>query len=242
MSLVPVEPPRLRQVRARPVTPRGRVLLPKLDSYRLRLTLIGTTPLVMQAFSETAKAKILAKHLHVPRLGPKKPARDFEVEYDACFHRNRQGQPAIPREAIHAALIGTAHDADLDKITVKKWIVLEQGFYPIIGPAPTRRLDFPRIPTTGQPYPVYRPRWWPWSLQVSLVFYRPRLQHAEILRLVQLAGIGGGLGEGRPNTKRGNVVKGWGRFRVDPKVILEPVASMDEMLEAQTWEEVADDV
>jgi hypothetical protein len=244
MSPLPAERPR-RHVHKRstlPLSPYGRVFLPTLEVYRLRLTLQGLSPLVMHAFSDAAKQKILAKHLHRPTLGPLKPARDFDAEYEACFHRTPHGVPAVPREAIHASLIGAAKAAHLDKATVRMWLLLEQRLYPISGPPPQRFLDFPRLPKTGEPYPVYRPRWWPWSIHLSLIFYQPALHHEQILHLVQLAGLGNGLGDGRPNTKRASVVKGWGRWRVDPKVTLEPVASLDDLIEAQTWEEFPHDV
>jgi len=185
----------------------------------IELTLRGipASPLVVRQFSEKAKKEIRDKHLKKAKKA--KEERKPNEEAEAAKYKDAAGRECAPVAAIKKSIISaaTAFD-DLTKVALRQALFIN----PADGPGqlvPIERYDgtpavgFMRedpvtigISTRGL---AYRPEYPEWQLRVSIE-YNPRLVSEEqLLALVDQAGWGVGICEGRPEKSS---ALGWGRY------------------------------
>lgn len=187
---------------------------------RLAVTLRGMpgSLLVVHAFAEKAKQEIRDKQQKKTKKA--KEERVPETEYKAARYVNGQGQECVPVTALKKALISaaTAFD-DLTKVALRQALFVSpsdnQGaaLVPIELKDGTAAVGVMRedavtigINTRGL---TYRPAYAEWFLRVT-IDYNPRLVSQEqLLALIDQAGWGVGICEGRP--ERSSAL-GWGRF------------------------------
>lgn len=184
------------------------------------LTLRGKkgSPLVIHAFAEKAKQEIRDKQQKKAKKA--KEERKPQEEFLAARYVDAQGRECAPITALKKSLISaaTAFD-DLTKVALRQAIFVD----PIASPGslfvPIEKHDGSAavgamredavtigINTRGL---SYRPEYPEWQLRVR-VEYNPRLVSEEqLLALVDQAGWGVGICEGRPEKSS---ALGWGRF------------------------------
>lgn len=174
--------------------------------------------LVVHAFAEKAKQEIRDKQQKKAKKA--KEQRDPEAEFLAARHIDTEKRECVPVTALKKSIVSaaTAFD-DLTKVALRKALFV----YPTTNPAsalvPIEKHDGSPavgvmredavtigINTRGL---AYRPMYEEWQLRVT-VEYNPRLVSREqLLALVDQAGWGVGICEGRP--ERSSAL-GWGRF------------------------------
>jgi hypothetical protein len=184
---------------------------------------IPGSPLVVHAFAEKAKEEIRAKQQKRARQA--KEARDPRAEFLAARYVDEQGRECIPITALKKAIVSavTAFD-DLKKVAIRQALFV----YPTDDPSsmlvPIENYD--GTPAAGRMREdavtigvntrglTYRPEYPEWQIRVT-VEYNPRLiSEEQLLALVDQAGWGVGICEGRPEKTS---ALGWGRFRrVEP--------------------------
>jgi len=175
------------------------------------------TPLVIHAFAEKAKQEIRdkqqkkAKKVHAER----KPLEECE----AAKYFDEQGRECAPITAIKKAIISAATAfSDITKVGLRQAIFVSPQagpglLVPIEGHDGKPAIGVMRedavtigINTRGL---AYRPEYKEWQLRVNIE-YNPRIVSEEqLLALVDQAGWGVGICEGRP--ERSSAL-GWGRF------------------------------
>lgn len=186
----------------------------------LRMTLRGRpgSLLVVHAFAEKAKQEIRDKQQKKAKKA--KEERRPEEEFLAARYVDAEGRECVPVTALKKAIISaaTAFD-DLTKVALRQALFVSPedcyggALVPIElhdgSPAVGRmREDAVTIGVNTRGL-SYRPEYPEWSLRVS-VEYNPRLVSREqLLALVDQAGWGVGICEGRP--ERSSAL-GWGRF------------------------------
>lgn len=174
--------------------------------------------LCVHKFSEKAKAEIRDKQAHKAR--DKKGVRNIEEEWTAARHIDDQGRECVPITALKKAMVtaATAFD-DITKVALRQAI--------FVMPADDRGSHLVPIEThEGKPAVgvcqedavtiginvrglAYRPVYTEWQLRVRFE-YQPRLVSEEqLLALIDQAGWGVGIMEGRPEKSS---ALGWGRF------------------------------
>ncbi|MDD3493418.1 MAG: hypothetical protein PHZ19_08000 [Candidatus Thermoplasmatota archaeon] len=179
--------------------------------------------LVVHNFSEKAKAEIRDKHLKKARKA--KEERQPEQEFLAARYLDDQGRECVPVTALKKALISaaTAFGKDLTKVALRQALFVSA----VDGPGPlvpiltsagesahgTMREDAVTIGMNVRGL-AYRPEYPDWVLQIAIE-YNPRLiSQEQLLALIDQAGWGVGICEGRPEKSS---ALGWGRFeRVEP--------------------------
>jgi hypothetical protein len=174
--------------------------------------------LVVHQFGEKAKKEIRDKQLKKPKKA--KEARDTHAEFAAARYVNDKGEESIPVTAIKKALISaaTAFD-DLTKVALRQALFVFPTADPASQLVPILNLDgSPAVGVIREDAVTigvntrglcYRPSYAEWMLAVT-VEYNPRLISKEqLLALVDQAGWGVGICEGRP--ERSSAL-GWGRF------------------------------
>lgn len=174
--------------------------------------------LVVHAFAEKAKAEIRDKQ--AKKAKEQKAARQPKEEFLAARYVDPEGRECVPVTALKKAMISaaTAFD-DLTKVALRQALfvdcVAEPGaalipieLYsgkPAVG---TMREDAVTIGINTRGL-AYRPEYPEWQLRVRIE-YNPRLVSLEqLLALIDQAGWGVGICEGRP--ERSSAL-GWGRF------------------------------
>jgi len=187
---------------------------------KIKLTLRGRngSPLVVHSFSEKAKKEIRDKH--AKKAKEAKAERKPEEEFLAARYVDTEGRECFPVTALKKALISaaTAFD-DLTKVALRQAIFVDPSSAPGSSLIPIETADGKPavgvmredavtigINTRGL---AYRPCYLEWVFRVT-VEYNPRLVSKEqLLALVDQAGWGVGVCEGRPEKSS---ALGWGRF------------------------------
>jgi hypothetical protein len=174
--------------------------------------------LVVHAFAEKAKQEIRDKQAKKARKvkAERKPVEEFE----AAKYIDHQDRECVPITALKKALIAaaTAFD-DLTKVGLRQAVFVfsaESGgsaLVPILThdgkPAKgTMREDAVTIGVNTRGL-TYRPQYEEWRLDVGIEFNPRIVSKEQLLALVDQAGWGVGICEGRP--ERSSAL-GWGRF------------------------------
>lgn len=176
------------------------------------------SPLVIHAFAEKAKQEIRDKQQK--KVKKAKEERDPHAEYEASKYYDEIGRECAPITAIKKAIITSASAFDdLTKVGLRQAVFVAPTADPSSQFVPIEKFDGTSavgrmredavtigINTRGL---TYRPEYPEWQLRVTIEF-NPRLVSLEQLYgLIDQAGWGVGICEGRP--ERSSAL-GWGRF------------------------------
>jgi hypothetical protein len=176
------------------------------------------SPLVIHSFCEKAKQEIRDKHAKAAKKA--KDIRNTDEEFKMARYVDKQGRECAPIAALKKSIItaATAFD-DITKTGLRQAVFVDSttnpgtslvpiethGGEPAIG---VKREDAVTIGINTRGL-AYRPEYKEWQLRVSIE-YNPRIVSTEqLLALVDQAGWGVGICEGRP--ERSSAL-GWGRF------------------------------
>lgn len=186
----------------------------------IELTLKGRpgSPLVIHAFSEKAKQQIRDKQQK--KATKAKEQRFPEEEFLAARYLDEQGRECVPVTCLKKSIISaaTAFD-DLTKVALRQAIFVSPADNAGSNLVPIERID--GSPAIGEMREdavtigintrglTYRPEYKEWQLRVKFEFNPRLVSEEQLLALVDQAGWGVGIGEGRP--ERSSAL-GWGRF------------------------------
>lgn len=176
--------------------------------------------LVVHAFAEKAKQEIRDKQQKKAKKA--KEERNPQAECDAARNMDAKGRECVPVTALKKAIVSavTAFD-DLKKVGMRQALFVMPAIDEASQLVPITKWDGSPakgvmredavtigINTRGL---AYRPAYDEWQLEI-VVEYNPRLVSEEQLRaLVDQAGWGVGICEGRPEKTS---ALGWGRFEI----------------------------
>ena len=171
--------------------------IPEIQLGRLLVTLEGQTPLITNRFGERARRAIEDKQQAAVRTA--KPPRDPEAEFRDALYPLGEDRYGIPAAAVKKALVHAGGRFADEQMTVLRGVINVMGdLLEIQAPAPRMRSDRVRIDGGRISSIAYRPEFWPWSIDVPIVFNAALLTEAKVLNLVQLAGFAIGIGDWRP--------------------------------------------
>jgi hypothetical protein len=186
----------------------------------MEVTLRGKkgSPLVIHAFAEKAKQEIRDKQQK--KAKKVKEERRPQEECDAARYVDDKGRECAPITAIKKSIVTavTAFD-DLKKVGLRQAVFVDSVANPGSSMVPIENYDgTPAIGVMredavtigmGTRGLTYRPEYKEWQLRVSIE-YNPRIVSQEqLLALIDQAGWGVGICEGRPEKTS---ALGWGRF------------------------------
>jgi len=176
------------------------------------------SPLVVRAFSESAKQGIRDTQAKKPKKA--KAQRQPTAEFLAARYVDDAGRECIPIIAIKKALISAAPAfANLTKVALRQALFVDADAAPGSALVPIERHDgSPAVGVMREDAVTvgvntrglaYRPAYDEWQLRVRVEFNARLISSEQLLALVDQAGWGVGIGEGRPE-KSGAL--SWGRF------------------------------
>ena len=175
-------------------------------------------PLVIHAFAEKAKQEIRDKQSKKAKRV--KEARNPQEESDAARYVDEKGRECAPITAIKKSIISaaTAFD-DLTKVAIRQSIFVDCLANPGSPLVPIELYDGRPakgvmredavtigVNTRGL---TYRPEYREWQLRVRIEYNSRMVSEEQLLALVDQAGWGVGICEGRPERTS---ALGWGRF------------------------------
>lgn len=186
----------------------------------VELTLRGRpgSPLVIHAFAEKAKQEIRDKQQKKAKKA--KEERKPQEEFLAARYVDEQGRECAPITALKKSIItaATAFD-DITKVGLRQAVFVDSVAVPGAAYVPIEKHDgTPAIGVMREDAVTigintrglaYRPEYKEWQLRIRIEFNSRIVSREQLLALVDQAGWGVGICEGRP--ERSSAL-GWGRF------------------------------
>jgi hypothetical protein len=188
------------------------------------IPIIGTTPLVIHAFSQKVQNTIRETQEagSQSKKGKARVARDFEANFNDARHISVDGWDGFAASAIRNALVSACRIVGF-KMTLAKLSLFcvadgfdaqGTGLVRIIGPAPTCDIRPGRNANGGIDLRA-RPMWQAgWRANIRLRWDADQFSASDIANLLARVGQQVGIGEGRPDSRMSTGV-GWGEFRLD---------------------------
>jgi hypothetical protein len=199
----------------------------------IKVKIIGTSPLVINAFS--AKARQQMKEVQeggdkAKRKGKFREPKNFDECYEQARHVSEKGWDGIPASAFRCAMISACKTLKGLAMTKAKlaFFVEADGFdkgdgtplVKITKGKPEKAEHRVRL-ETGVPDIRIRPMWRDgWEAELNIRFDNDMLDRADIVNLLARAGMQVGICEGRPDSKK-SAGMGWGTFRIEGKAVAE---------------------
>lgn len=181
---------------------------------RLRIPIIGTSPLIVHRFGEKAK-RMMLDAMQGRKVA--KVAKDPEAEYEASFYRLKDGGYGFPASGFKQATVGAARyfGKAVTMTSLKQWIFIHgepgddgRGLCRLEG-EPSMREDCVKLGQSGADL-RYRPQFEEWRTWLDVVYTTSSLSRGSLLSLIDAGGMGVGVGEWRPE-RDGD----FGTFRID---------------------------
>lgn len=175
------------------------------------VTLQGTAPLIMHAWSE--KAKTMMRDKQQGKKATKKEAKDPRAEWHGGRYIDAQGRDCVSAIAIKSAIVDTASYIDgITKVLLRGSVIVLGDMLPIEfapdadspdGKSPYMREDMVRV-GMGVADIRYRPEYREWSCKVRIRHMANIISTQDVVTLLSTAGLVNGLGEMRPQKTGGS--------------------------------------
>lgn len=192
-----------------------RIEIDEIASERIRVPLIGTTPLIVHRFSEKAKRKMLDDMQGRKTL---KEPKDPQAEYEQAFYKLATGEYGLPSVAFKSATIGGCrfYGKSVTMAAVRQFLFVrghagdDGQQLTIITGEPHMREDVVTVGRGGHDL-RYRPQFDDWTAVLEVDYITSALTRGSVLSLINAGGMGVGVGEWRPE-RSGD----FGTYRIDP--------------------------
>jgi hypothetical protein len=190
------------------------IQISRLEQETMRVPIIGTTPLIVHAFSEKAKRTMLDAMQGTK--SPKEP-KDPTAEYEAAFYwyDKERRIPGFPANGFKLATVDASrfYGKDVTKVALRQFIFIfgeDHSMMARINGDAEMRQDVVRVGQGGTDL-RYRPEFKEWSTTLEVIYFKSVLTRDSVLSLVDAGGMGVGIGEWRPARDGIN-----GTYQVDP--------------------------
>lgn len=199
------------------------IVIDRIQAERLRVPIVGTSPLIVHRFSEKAKRKMLDEMMG--RKQPKEP-KDPQAEYEAAFYRLADGSPGIPVQSFKQAMVSSArfYGRSVSMVSLRQFVFFNgeigddgRALARIDGEVEMRE-DVVRVGRGGTDL-RYRPQFREWRTTLEVTYVTSALTRNSVLSLIDAGGMGVGVGEWRPE-RDGD----FGTFKIDPDREVEVLA------------------
>lgn len=196
----------------------------RIAEERMRVPILGTSPLIVHRFSEKAKRQML--DAAQGRRTPKEP-KDPVAEYEACLYRLPDNRYGFPADSFKQATVSAArfYGKQLTMTALNQFVFFlgeigDDGrqMVEIVG-EPKMREDVVRVGRGGSEN-RFRPQFYPWHATLEVVYFTSVLTRESVLSLIDAGGLAVGIGDWRPE-RHGT----FGTYRIDPEAKIEVSAS-----------------
>lgn len=181
---------------------------PALDIQQMALLLVGDSPLIVHAWSQTAKDTILRKQQK--KAPAAKEVRDPSADFHASLYRFDDGRFGFPANAFKSAAVTVCSQIDgISKVFARQaFHVLGGDLVEVRGSGPKMREDMVRV-GMGVTDLRYRGEFMPWWVQVEIEYNASAISSEQLVSIFNAGGFGVGVGDWRPERDGRN-----GRYHV----------------------------
>lgn len=169
--------------------------IPPIEIRTYVLRLVGTSPLIVHAWSQKAKQEMLDKQMGKARS--KKEPKNPEADYEGAFYRLPDGTPGFPTIAFKAAAVNAARHLEGLKMTFLRGAFHTVGELVEIEGEPRMREDMVRV-GQGAADIRYRPEFVEWAVSLKVQLNTRSMTLEQLIHLFKVAGFSAGVGEWRP--------------------------------------------
>jgi len=179
------------------------VNIKRLERLLFEVPIVGTAPLIVNRWSEKAKAQMLDAQQSKTRA--KKEPKDPKANYEASKYRLEDGRDGFPASAFKAAIVHAARLFEgVTQVALKQTVVVvgegPELLVPLEYSDVTMREDTPRN-ASGVADLRYRAMYLNWKATLQLRVIGGQFTLESLFALVDAAGIGG-VGEWRPTSPK----------------------------------------
>jgi hypothetical protein len=172
--------------------------IPEIKLRQMVVGIVGQTPLITNRFGERARKAIEDKQQKKATAG--REARVPEEEFKDASHDLGGGKFGFPAVGLKKALVVAGGRFADEKMTHLRGLLNVMGdFVEIVADAPKMRSDTVRL-QGGVTSIAYRPMFFPWMMDVPIVYNAGLISESQILNLFQIAGFAVGIGSWRPES------------------------------------------
>lgn len=211
-------------VSASPEEPTGSIgiVIPRIQPKVIEIEIVGTTPLIVCAWSEKAKRQMLDKQMKKAKTA--KEAKKPEEDYKNALYVSTEGWTGIPAGGVKGCLVNACRGVDDLPMTIAKRMLFVQaqgytkdgqGLVRVYGEHEMHQAMV-RIDNGGTADIRFRPIYREWSCKLQIEFLPNILSAEQVCNLLELAGFVEGLCEHRPGAPKSNTGNN-GRFCIKRK-------------------------
>jgi hypothetical protein len=187
-------------------------------------------PLVIHRFSAKTKNEMIEKQTTGKAASSKKnrAPKDAEETFNDARYISPANWDGFNASSIRAAMITACKLVGFHMTLAKLAIFVEPDGWDAKEPQiplvriygdPILQQDIARV-SNGNPYVTIRPAYHNWSAKVKIKWDADQFTQDDIFNLLHRVGGQVGIGEGRPNSKKGTGM-GWGIFKITTGEITE---------------------
>lgn len=169
-----------------------------LKRSRIRIPIVGISPLISHRFGDKAKKKIQDKQAQSSKMAAGREKRDPEQEYKDSLYVMDDGRYGFPTAAFKGSLVKAASftGKQFSKVLLRGALHIMGDYAPIKG-TPAMREDMIRLPM-GQADVRYRAEFKSWETELDILYNEAVISKEQIVQLLHLAGFSIGVGDWRP--------------------------------------------
>ena len=188
--------------------------IPPIEIKQAKITLQGTTQLLVQKFTTKSRRQMADKHQK--KATGAREVRNPHAEFEASMYKTKDGKHAIPAAGLKKCAVSACRWIEGISMTraLGSFFVIgnEEGLVPIKASEPVMQEDIVRVGNFGNKKPDlrYRARYDEWSVAFNVRYNAKIISPEQLLNLYENAGFHVGLHENRPE-KSGNT---YGMFQV----------------------------
>lgn len=205
------------------VAPSTQVVITAPNMRIAEFTIVGTSPLVVNNFSQKGKEEMRAAQEAGSQSNSKKKRnpKDFKALFEAARYLSTEGWDGINATGFRLAMIGACRLVNY-KMTLAKLslFIVEDGRDKFGTPLVRIHGDPPEMDVrharnaNGKFDLRVRPLWKSWSCKVKVRWDLDQFSLNDITNLMARVGLQCGIGEGRASSTMSAGI-GWGEFRVE---------------------------
>lgn len=202
-----------------PTVPRSEeIVIARIQPRIVEIEIVGTTPLLVCAWSHKAMQQMLDKQMRKAKRG--REAKDPEADYQASLYVSTEGWTGIPAGGVKGCLVNACRATDVAMTMAKRMLFVRsqgvtkdgQQLVRIYGEHKMHRAMV-RIDNGGTADIRFRAVYPDWSARLEIEFLESVISAEQVANLVELAGFCEGLCEHRPGAPK-NCTGSNGRFAI----------------------------
>jgi hypothetical protein len=185
------------------------VAIPKIDTKRIHIRIVGDSPLITNRFTEKTTLGLANKQQGIATGGRDK--QDPKADYEGSLYHHPEGGYGFPCSAFAKASIAACTSLGksvMTKVQARQAFRVMGDMAKLVGKP---RRHEARVSVQGKPAIRYRAIFEEWSCVLSICYNARVISDSELLNLFHLAGFAVGVGDWRPE-KGGS----YGMFHIEP--------------------------